>query len=507
MIMEKAERSCNHPFHSERDHDGTITSPIHGFLTPAKAEDRLTASTMPRYVMKKPWIIVLAVVLLTAYVLGASPPFSVSTVQAQLGKPEGLYYKSWAIVIGIEHYVVAPPIPGAIADAKHVAEAFRQLGFDEVVELYDRDAGSRRLHQVLNDVLPRKVGRMDRLVLFYTGHTGSMQDAEGQDRGYLVPFDAPVHNATKAVTVEQLKEFTRRSASKHTLLILDAPLSGWEMTKPPEHTLEGRLSPESETERRAVQVISAARHGEVSERPDNQSRFVHTLLTGLSGKADLDKNGWLMASELGTYLAQQVRATSRGKQIPTTLRIEGDGDTVLIEGRRSALTLGAEPQTPVERQQRAKAEYERAFALLQEGKAIEEAVERLDRAIAYDPTFGDAYVLKSYVRSEVLPNLDEALAAGLLAAKYAPGNPDAFYMLGSIYEKLGKFKEAETAFQQALRVNDTYQDAYLALGELYADRLNEAHKSLEAFRRYIELGGTHDRARAAVGEAELGPKP
>lgn len=457
--------------------------------------------------MKRPWIIVLAPVLLAAYVFGAFQSFSVSTVHAQLGKPEGLYYKSWAIVIGIENYLVAPPIPGAITDAKEVAEAFRQLGFDEVIEFYDKDASSRRLSQVFNDLLPRKVGRMDRLVMFYAGHTGSRQDADGQDRGYLVPFDAPVNNAAKSVTVEQLKEFTRRSASKHTLLILDIPISGWEVTKPQGLTLEGRLNPESEAERRAVQVISAASQGEVSERPDNRSRFVHTLLTGLSGAADLDKNGWLMASELGAYLAQQVGAASRGKQIPMSLRIEGDGDTVLIEGRKSALTFGAEPQTPAERQQQAKAQYERAFALLQEGKAIEEAVERLDRAIEYDPTYGDAYVLKSYVRLEVLPNLDEALSAGLLAAQYAPDNPDSFYMLGVIYEKRGKFRDAETAFQQALRVNNAYQDAYFALGVLYADRLNEPQKSVEAFCRYVELGGTHDRARAAVDQADRTPTP
>ncbi|MBX3302235.1 MAG: caspase family protein [Nitrospira sp.] len=457
--------------------------------------------------MKRPWIIVLAPVLLAAHVLGAFQSSSVSTVHAQLGKPEGLYYKSWAIVIGIENYLVAPPIPGAITDARKVAEAFRQLGFDEVIEFYDKDASSRRLHQVFNDLLPRKVGRMDRLVMFYAGHTGSRQDADGQDRGYLVPFDAPVNNATKSVTVEQLKEFTRRSASKHILLILDVPIFGWEMTKPQGLTLEGRLSPESEAERRAVQVISAASQGEVSERPDNRSRFVHTLLTGLSGAADLDKNGWLMASELGTYLAQQVGAVSSGKQIPMSLRIEGDGDTVLIEGRQSALTFGAEPQTPAERQQQAKVQYERAFALLQEGKAIEEAVERLDRAIEYDPTYGDAYVLKSYVRLEVLPNLDEALRAGLLAAQYAPDNPDSFYMLGVIYEKRGKFRDAEATFQQALRVNNAYQDAYFALGTLYADRLNEPQKSVEAFRRYVELGGTHDRARAAVDQADRTPKP
>ena len=441
------------------------------------------------------------------HVFGLVSVVALSTAEAQSGKPEGLYYKSWAIIIGIENYVVAPPIPGAISDAKKVAEAFRRLGFDEVVEFYDKDASSRRLHQLFNDMLPRKVGRMDRLVVFFTGHAGSMQDPDGYDRGYLVPFDAPVNNATKSITVEHLKEFTRRSASKHTLLILDAPVFGWETTEPSGLSLEGRLAPESDTDRRAVQVISAAGKGETAVRAEKSSRFVEALLAGLSGSADLDGNGWLMASELGTYLVRQVEAASNGTQRPSSLRIEGDGDTALVEGRRSAFMLGAGPRTPSERQQEAKAQYERALALLQEGKSGEEALERLDRAISYDPTYGDAYVLKSYVRLEVVPNLDEALATGLLAVKYASGNPDSFYTLGLIHEKRGEFAEAEAALRQALLVNNTYQDVYFTLGALYADHLNDQAKSVEAFRRYLELGGTHPRARATVSQADRIPAP
>jgi hypothetical protein len=447
----------------------------------------------------------LCLLLLDAQVLGT---FSViPTAEAQLGKPDGLYYKSWAIIIGIENYVLAPPIPGAVSDAKKVAETFRRLGFDEVIEFYDKDASSRRLHQLLDDMLPRKVGRMDRLVIFYVGHAGSMQDAEGQDRGYLVPFDAQVNNATKSITVEHLKEFTRRSASKHTLLILDAPVFGWETTVPPQLSLEGRLAPESDTDRRAVQVISVAGKGEAAVRVEKSSRFVEALLDGLSGFADLDGNGWLMASELGTYLMRQVEAASNGMQHPLSLRIDGDGDTALIEGRKSAFTLGAGPQTPSERRQEARAQYERAFALLQEGKSVEEALERLDRAIGYDAAYGDAYVLKSYIRLEVMPNLDEALATGLLAVKYAPENPDSFYLLGLIHEKRGKFVEAEAALRQALLVNNTNPDVYFALGVLYADHLHDQPKAVEAFRRCLELGGTHARARAAVSQADRAPAP
>ncbi|MDF0673303.1 MAG: caspase family protein [Nitrospira sp.] len=283
--------------------------------------------------------------------IGMFSVVALSTAEAQVGKPEGLYYKSWAIIIGIENYVLAPPIPGAISDAKKVAEAFRRLGFDEVIEFYDKDASSRRLHQLLDDMLPRKVGRMDRLVFFYAGHAEFTQDSDGQERGYLVPFDAQLSNATKSITVEHLKEFTRRTASKHTLLIFDAPVFGWEITVPPELSLEGRMAPESDTDRRAVQVISAASKGEAAVRVEKSSRFVEVLLAGLSGSADLDGNGWLMASELGAYLMQQVGVASNGVQHPTSLRIDGDGDTALVEGRRSAFTLGTGPQTPSERQQ------------------------------------------------------------------------------------------------------------------------------------------------------------
>ncbi|MCP9439226.1 MAG: caspase family protein [Nitrospira sp.] len=258
--------------------------------------------------------------------------FIPSIAHAQAGKPEGLYYKSWAVIIGIENYLVAPPVLGAIDEAKRVAQAFRQLGFDEVVEIYEKDATSRRLQQVFNDMLPRKVGRMDRLVIFYIGHAGSMRDAEGEERSYLVPLDAQIAHVSKAMTVEQLKEFTRRTASKHTVLLFDAPVFGWEVTAPPRLSLEGRMAPEDEKERRAVQVVSAAGKGETSLRPDGKSLFVRLLLAGLSGEADLDGNGWLMASELGTYLVQQVERVSNGAQHPISLRIDGDGDTVLIEG-------------------------------------------------------------------------------------------------------------------------------------------------------------------------------
>lgn len=423
---------------------------------------------------------------------------SVTMVHAQVGKPEGLYYKSWAVVVGIENYLVAPKVPGAVESAQAMATALRGLGFDEVIELRDKEASSRHLLQILNDYLPRKVGRQDRVLFFFAGHAGITQDAQSKELGYLVPWDAQPNNSAKAITFDQLKEFSRRSASKHMLMLFDANIYGWEVTAPQPLSLEGRLSQEDETEKRAIQVLTAAEKEETVGHAPGPSAFVTALVAGLSGAADLNKNGWIMASELAVQVKQDVERATKGAQHPQFVQLEGDGDVILIEGRKGAFQAGKEPTSEADRVREARIQYEQAFALLQQQQSAEEALERLNRAIGYDPSFGDAYVLKSYIRLEVLPNLEESLLAARAAVQHAPQNPDSHYSLALALEKKGQYQDAEQAMQQALVVNPAYGDVYFSLGALYADHLNEPQKSVDAFRRYLELGGQSERAIRAV---------
>ena len=242
-----------------------------------------------------------------------------SIAHAQVGKPEGLYYKSWAVVVGVENYLVAPKVPGALESAHAVAAALQGLGFDEVIELQDKEASSKHLLQILNDYLPRKVGRQDRVLFFFAGHAGVTQDSQSKELGYLVPWDAQLNNPAKAITFDQLKEFSRRSASKHILMLFDANIRGWEVTAPQPLSLEGRLSPEDDTEKRAVQVLTAAEKEEAVGRAPGQSAFVMALVSGLNGAADLNKNGWLMASELAAQVKQDVEAATGRPIGPGTL--------------------------------------------------------------------------------------------------------------------------------------------------------------------------------------------
>jgi hypothetical protein len=59
----------------------------------------------------------------------------------------------------------------------------------------------------------------------------------------------------------------------------------------------------------------------------------------------------------------------------------------------------------------------------------------------------------------------------------------------------------------ALAANPNYVDVYFTLGALYADELKDQKKAVEAFERYLELGGTHTRAREAVAQSRAARTP
>jgi len=129
-------------------------------------------------------------------------------------------------------------------------------------------------------------------------------------------------------------------------------------------------------------------------------------------------------------------------------------------------------------------------------RPAQDALIRLNKALEYNPGFGDAYVLKSYLYLEHLPNLTEALQAAQSAVKYAPGNPDSSYTLGLVLQRQGQFAAAEQAMRKALEVNPNYSDVYLSLGDLYAEDLKDTSKAVQAYTRYLETGGSDSRARS-----------
>jgi tetratricopeptide (TPR) repeat protein len=61
-----------------------------------------------------------------------------------------------------------------------------------------------------------------------------------------------------------------------------------------------------------------------------------------------------------------------------------------------------------------------------------------------------------------------------------------------VLRRLGRFKEADTAYQRAVQIDPNYANAYLNLGVLCDLYLQQPQRALEAFERYLELNGQAD---------------
>jgi TolB-like protein/class 3 adenylate cyclase len=91
-----------------------------------------------------------------------------------------------------------------------------------------------------------------------------------------------------------------------------------------------------------------------------------------------------------------------------------------------------------------------------------QALESIDRAIALDPGFALAWVLKGLIHSllasgssadRVSLEIDAGLNAALRAIELEPSLPQAYNILGAAYTKSGEFIEAELAYRKAMELS------------------------------------------------------
>ncbi len=96
--------------------------------------------------------------------------------------------------------------------------------------------------------------------------------------------------------------------------------------------------------------------------------------------------------------------------------------------------------------------------------------------------------------------LSEAQTAFTAALQKNPANAVAGNELGITDRKLGKFAEAETAYQRTIAADPDYAPTYLNLGVLYDLYLAEPKKALEQFEHYMQLAGPNKQVAGWVVE-------
>lgn len=239
------------------------------------------------------------------------------------------YARRVAAVIGINDYREWPRLGGAVSDAKRTAAALRQLGFDTVFELYDRDATRSGILDLLSQTLPEAVGEEDLALIFFAGHGDTETLPNGEKRGYIIPADGSTDRVfATAISMNELRDVARRVPAKHMYYVMDSCYSGLLLTRGLglQPSTPGYV--DKVTSRRAVQIIAAGMEGEEAIEREGRGLFTTAFLDALSGKADANHDGFVTAGEIGVYVAPEVTSMSSARQTPQFGALEGEGEVV-----------------------------------------------------------------------------------------------------------------------------------------------------------------------------------
>jgi TonB family protein len=232
-----------------------------------------------------------------------------------------LYDASYALVIGNGNYKYWDSLNGVKSDVSAVEKALKENGFTvETAMDLDSRSLSQRIGQFVNDYGYEK---NNRLLIYYAGH-GYTQNSIGDDRelGYIVPVDSPLPSKDRlnfsrtAVDLEEIRTFAKKIQSKHALFLFDSCFSGKLISR-------GEvIAPSIIEESIAYPVRQFITAGSANQTVPDESIFRRAFIRGLEGEADLNKDDFILGSELASYLRDRVTNYSSRKQTPLYAKID-----------------------------------------------------------------------------------------------------------------------------------------------------------------------------------------
>jgi uncharacterized caspase-like protein/peptidoglycan/xylan/chitin deacetylase (PgdA/CDA1 family) len=402
------------------------------------------------------------------------------------------YRESWAVVIGIDEYTKWPRLQYAGRDADALRQTLvEKFGFpeDHVFLLKNQEATRANILALLNGRLS-PLQRDDRVIVFFAGHGATRKLSSGRDLGYIVPVDSdPQTVASDAIPMTELQNIAEAIPAKHVLFVMDSCYSGLGLMR------GGSQSFLRENARRVGRQMLTAGGADqmVSDGgPGGHSIFTWTLLQGLAGKADLNGDGFITATELAAYLSPAVSSLST--QTPAFGSLPGS------EGGEFVFELPAETEflSPVTQQLEST-----AIALNQkieaklEGLRPKEAVKvktleggetklAAGKVVAVPPRQAAQHANDRGLLRFREKRYAEAEAEFTEALKQRPDFALAANNLGFVYFKQDRFPESVRWFENAIRMDPSRAIAYCNLGDALL-KMGEKDKARKAFLTYLEL--------------------
>jgi uncharacterized caspase-like protein/peptidoglycan/xylan/chitin deacetylase (PgdA/CDA1 family) len=407
------------------------------------------------------------------------------------------YANSWAILVGIDEYKKWPRLQYAVRDAEGVGQVLVQkFGFapQRVLTLKNEQATRAGILGAFHDLVERgkSAGGLqpnDRVFVFFAGHGATRKLSSGRDLGYIVPYDADPDNlATDAIPMTEIQNIAESLPAKHELFVMDACYSGLGLTRGGANASFLREN----GRRLGRQMLTAGGTDQlVSDGgPNGHSIFTWTLLQGLGGKADLNGDGLITATELAAYVAPAVSSVSR--QTPAFGSLPGSegGDfvfelpeeteflntnTAQLSNDAIALNTKLDAQTSAPSATVVLKDLQGGTSTIKAPAPV--PVSSRQQAQRANDQGLQLYKEKQYAQAEA--QFTEAL-------KLRPNFALAANNLGFVFYKQDKYAEAARWFENAVRMDPSRAIAYMNLGDAYA-RAGQSDKAKFAYKTYLEL--------------------
>ena len=438
-----------------------------------------------------------------------------STAAKAAGSTSALYRESWAVIVGIDDYEKWPKLRYAVNDAKAIRDVLiKKYDFkpDNVFSLHNAEATRNNILSVLGDTLgnPERVKRDDRVFVFFAGHGATRQLASGRDLGYLVPVDADQKNYHgQAISMTNFRDIAEAIPAKHVFFVMDSCYSGLGLTR------AGATTPaylQELTRRSARQILTAggADQQVADSGPNGHSVFTWTLLQALDGRADLNNDGYITASELATYTLPLV--ASLAPQTPAFGNLPGsEGGEFVFEMKPDTEFLSDLSQQLDDQAIRLNSRLDQLRVKIvkkrlrnqQIKKQIAEGNKELVGTVLPVETTEPAQVTAATHNDHGLAlykarKYTEAIEAFQAARRLDPGDAQAANNIGFVYYKLEMYAESAEWLERTIALDPGRAVAYRNLGDTY-EKLNRIADAKRAYKKYLTLNPSASSA-ASVHE-------
>ena len=326
-----------------------------------------------------------------------------------------------------------------------------------------------------------------------------------------------------AISMTNFQDISEAVPAKHLLFIMDSCYSGLALTR------GGGMAPSqnylneiSRREARQMFTAGGADQQVADNGPNGHSVFTWTLLQGLDGRADLNGDGVITATELAAYVAPAVSALSR--QTPTFGNLPGteggdfifglkheteflNGDSAQLGDDAIKVNAELEKLRGQMREEQRKNEELRKKLETAEARLKEDArADALAQSTSSAASGSSAAAASNTVQGAPLaPPPDpaavsndegmrlykekryaEAAAKFTEASKLQPASALFANNAGFAFYRMGQFDEAVKWFLQTIALDPKRAVAYLNLGDAYFN-LQKKAEAKNAYEKFLAL--------------------